>query len=63
MKRQDLTKDIARQTRTSTARTADEVDRVVNEIIRKLRRGEKPELPGLGRISPALEPPAKGTRE
>ena len=63
MKRQDITSNIARETHTSKARTADEVDRVVNEVIRKIRRGQKAELPGLGSIGVAARQPATGSRE
>jgi nucleoid DNA-binding protein len=63
MKRQDISKAIARQTHSSTARTADEVDRVVTEVIRKIRRGQKAQLPGLGSIDATARRDASGPRE
>ena len=56
MKRDDLTERMARQRRTSQAEEADRLDRVVHDLIRKLRRGEKASLPGLGELAPGCRP-------
>ena len=61
MKRNDLTKRIADQTRTSPAEAADGLDRVVHDLIRKLRRGRRASLPGLGELGSAdRKPRSKG---
>ncbi len=56
MDKDDLAGRLARQTRRSKAAAADEVDRVVHQILAKLRRGERARLPGLGTFLPGLEP-------
>jgi nucleoid DNA-binding protein len=52
MKKSDLAKEMARQNGGDAARAADQLDRVVNRIIRKLRGGKPARLPGLGTITP-----------
>ncbi|HZL57063.1 MAG TPA: HU family DNA-binding protein [Bryobacteraceae bacterium] len=52
MKKSDLAKKVARQQSIETAAAADRLDRVVNQILRALKRGEEARLPGLGTISP-----------
>ncbi len=52
MKRIDIASRLARQRKISRSRAADCVDRVVHEILRKLRCGESADLPGLGRLEP-----------
>jgi nucleoid DNA-binding protein len=54
MDKDDLASRLARQTRSSKAAAADEVDRVVHQILAKLRRGEPANLPGLGTFLPGL---------
>ena len=51
MKKQDIAKQIARQSHVSRAVAADRVDSVVNQILADLRRGRKTVLPGLGTFS------------
>ncbi len=58
MKREEITKRMAAQDRSSAAEAADRLDRVVYELIQKLRRGRKAVLPGLGDLLPRHEPPA-----
>jgi nucleoid DNA-binding protein len=48
MKKPDLAKRIARQSRISQARAADELDSVVHCILSNLRNGQEAPLPGLG---------------
>ena len=48
MKRTDLAQQIARETRTSPAEAADHLDKVVHDLIRKLKHGKRAALPGLG---------------
>ena len=52
MKRQDITQQIARQTRISPAEAADGLDRLIHDLIQKLRRGRRAALPGLGDLLP-----------
>jgi hypothetical protein len=52
MKKQDLARDVAKQNGLKTSDAADEMDRVVNQIIRTLKRGRPARLPGLGTITP-----------
>ncbi|HEY1204587.1 MAG: HU family DNA-binding protein [Bryobacteraceae bacterium] len=52
MDKDDLATRLARRTGSSKAAAADEVDRVVHQILAKLRRGERAPLPGLGTFVP-----------
>jgi nucleoid DNA-binding protein len=52
MKRDELARRIALQTRTSPGEAADRLDRVVHDLIRKLKRGKRTALPGLGELAP-----------
>jgi nucleoid DNA-binding protein len=56
MKKAELTRRLARQTHCSQAAAADEVDRVVHDILARLRRGEEARLPGLGTFVPGSLP-------
>ena len=51
----DLAKELTRGTPDDPAHAADELDRVVNRIIRLLRSGKPLRLPGLGTITPGKE--------
>lgn len=67
MKRVDLVKRLARETRQSNAEAQDQIDAVVHRILRDLRRGRPVELPGLGPlcvVAEAAKPkPAKMRRK
>jgi nucleoid DNA-binding protein len=52
MKKSDLARDIARRRGLKTGDAADQIDRVVNHIIRTLKAGRPARLPGLGTITP-----------
>ncbi len=52
MKKPEIAKRLARQAGLSKAEAADQLDRVVNQILSKLRRGQSAPLPGLGRFTP-----------
>ena len=52
MKKFDLAKDVARRRGLKTGDAADQMDRVVNQIIRTLKAGRPARLPGLGTINP-----------
>ncbi len=55
MKRDEITRRMAAQASSSTAEAADRLDRVVCEIIQKLRKGRRAVLPGLGNLLPNPE--------
>ena len=48
MKKADVVKRMARRAGASQAEVADQLDRVVTDILSRLRRGESAILPGLG---------------
>lgn len=52
MKKSDLAREIARQRAVPTGDAADQLDRAVAEIVRRLRSGRAARLPGLGTILP-----------
>lgn len=56
MKKPELTRRLALQTHRSQAAAADELDRVVHDILARLRRGEQARLPGLGTFLPGPRP-------
>lgn len=52
VRKEQLTAHLARNTGQSKSAAADELDRVVHDILARLRRGETAELPGLGKLVP-----------
>jgi len=68
MRKPELAARLADTTHISHAQAADHLDRIVNAILRKLRRGKEVSLPGLGRLKPArtggvrFEPSRRGRR-
>ena len=56
MKKSDLAKRLARQGRITKAKAADELDRVIHDILRNLRKGQPTSLPGLGTFTPGRKP-------
>jgi len=52
MNKSDLARRLAKQTKVTKAAAADRVDRVVHEIVVKLRKGQAARLPGLGKFRP-----------
>ena len=52
MKKPALVKELARTNRVQPADAADQVDRVVDQLLRALRAGKPARLPGLGTINP-----------
>lgn len=52
MKKPEIAKRLARQSGVSNAEAADQLDRVVHEILSKLRRGKPAAFPGLGQFTP-----------
>lgn len=52
MKKNDFAKLLAKRSRVSTAAAADQLDRVVHNILTRLRKGKPVSLPGLGTFTP-----------
>jgi nucleoid DNA-binding protein len=52
MKKSEIAKRLARRAGVSKAEAADQLDRVVHDILSRLRRGQPAELPGLGKFLP-----------
>lgn len=57
MKREELARTVARQSHLSGAAAQDEVERLVQRILKALRGGRPVELPGVGKLIP--KPQAK----
>jgi nucleoid DNA-binding protein len=55
MEKIDFTKKFAQRTRSTSAVAADQVDRVVNDLLRRLRAGKTASLPGLGPLLPEAD--------
>ena len=51
MKKPDIAKRMARRAGVSQAEAADELDRVVRQILSDLRAGKDANLPGLGKFT------------
>jgi nucleoid DNA-binding protein len=51
MKKPDIAKRIARQSRVSEAEAADRLDRMIHQILSNLRKGRETPLPGLGTLT------------
>ena len=52
MKKSELVRKVARKHSIEPGAAADSIDRLVNEIVSALRRGEEAHLPGLGKLIP-----------
>jgi nucleoid DNA-binding protein len=52
MKKPEIAKRLARRAGVSNAEAADQLDRVVHQILSKLRKGQSAPLPGLGQFAP-----------
>jgi nucleoid DNA-binding protein len=68
MKKNQLAARLARQSQTTRAAAADELDRVVHNILTRLRKGKSVSLPGLGTFLPGAKAgfafePHSGSRE
>ncbi len=55
MDKSDLVRMLASKNNVPPADAADELDRVVNRILRNLRRGHSVSLPGIGVLRPSAE--------
>jgi len=52
MRKPEIAKRLARQSGVSNAEAADQLDRVVHQILSKLRKGKTATFPGLGQFTP-----------
>ena len=52
MRKPEIAKRLARQSGVSNAEAADQLDRVVHQILYKLRQGKTAPFPGLGQFTP-----------
>lgn len=59
--KQELARRLAAELRLTPAAAADEVDRVVSDILKRLRKGHDARLPGVGILHPLPGKP-KGKR-
>ena len=59
--KQEIARRLAKELQVTPGAAADEVDRVVADILKKLRRGRDARLPGVGILRPVLKRP-KGKR-
>jgi len=48
MKKDQVTRRLAKESHVATAVAADQVDRIVSDLLMRVRRGESASLPGLG---------------
>ena len=55
MQKDDLASRLANTSGISQAKAADQLDRVVHQILRKLRSGKPAPMPGLGVLVPGLK--------
>lgn len=53
MMKKQLAQRLARRAGVTNAEAADHLDRVVHQIVTKLRKGRTVPLPGLGKLKPA----------
>lgn len=63
MRKPEIAKRLARQAGLSNAEAADQLDRVVHEILSKLRKGKTAPFPGLGRFTPGPKGSFQFTKE
>ncbi len=52
MEKKDLAKRYAQRTGATPAQAADQIDRVIHDLLRRLRSGEPASLPGFGTLLP-----------
>ena len=62
MEKKDFTKRYAQRTRSTPAEAADQIDHVVNDLLRRLRAGQPASLPGFGTLLPQSQTDDAGRR-
>jgi len=55
MKKEQLARRLARESHVSPAAAADQLDRIVSDLLTRVRRGQTASLPGLGTFQPGSE--------
>jgi nucleoid DNA-binding protein len=55
MKKEQVTRRLAKESHVATAVAADQVDRIVSDLLMRVRRGEPASLPGLGTFQPGSQ--------
>jgi nucleoid DNA-binding protein len=56
MKKAQLAQRLAKESRITTAAAADQLDRMVSDILQRVRSGQTAALPGLGTFRPGHNP-------
>jgi len=56
MRKEQLARRLAKESRISTAAAADQLDRMVSDILRRVRSGQSAALPGFGTFRPGRSP-------
>ena len=59
MKKQDLARTLAKESRLSRAAANDQIDELVHRILKTVRHGEAVDLPGLGKLVRRPRTPAR----
>lgn len=59
MRRKELARELARTSHLNAGAAQDQIDKVVHDILRRLRAGKAVDLPGLGRLVPPAMPKGK----
>ncbi len=55
MKKEQLARQLARESHVSPAAAADQLDRIVSDLLMRVRRGQAASLPGLGTFRPGSQ--------
>lgn len=63
MKKEQLARRLARESHVSAAAAADQLDRIVSDLLTRVRRGQAASLPGLGTFQPGSEKEFQFDRE
>jgi hypothetical protein len=56
MKREQLARRLAKEAGITPAAAADQLDRILSDILKRVRRGQSASLPGLGTFWPGPQP-------
>jgi len=55
MKKEQVARRLAKESHVSAATAADQVDRIVSDLLMRVRRGQAASLPGLGTFQPGTQ--------
>ena len=55
MKREQLARRLAKESRLTDAAAADQMDRIVTDLLNRVRKGQSVSLPGLGTFLPGRD--------